>query len=155
MKYNLNKMGDKKCKGNEGVIRKNIKFMNKTEIEYLKSMIKDINLLKISKHAEEKQLLNIMDIEKIIKTKSYEIIDYNYNISNKEERVMFRTKSIYKIKNENGKIEDCYCKIVISLKTYYIITMWANKVIDEKYKQNNLTTRYYENFDIINKKVRF
>lgn len=155
MKYNLNKMGDKKCKGNEGVIRKNIKFMNKTEIEYLKSMIKDINLLKISKHAEEKQLLNIMDIEKIIKTKSYEIIDYNYNISNKEERVMFRTKSIYKIKNENGKIEDCYCKIVISLKTYYIITMWANKVIDEEYKQNNLTTRYYENFDIINKKVRF
>lgn len=155
MKYNLNKMGDKKCKGNEGVIRKNIKFMNKIEIEYLKSMIKDINLLKISKHAKEKQLLNIMDIEKIIKTKSYEIIDYNYNISNKEERVMFRTKSIYKIKNENGKIEDCYCKIVISLKTYYIITMWANKVIDEEYKQNNLTTRYYENFDIINKKVRF
>lgn len=155
MKYNLNKLGDKKCKGNEGLIRKNIKFMNETEIKYLKSMIKGIDWLNISKHAEEKQLLNVMEIKKIIQTKSYEIIDYNYIINSKEERVMVRTKNIYEIKNQNGKIEECYCKIVISLKTHCIITMWANRVVDEEYKQNNLNTRYYENFDIINKKVKF
>lgn len=155
MRCNLNKFGDKKCKGNEGLIRKNIKFMNETEIKYLKSMIKGIDWLKISKHAEEKQLLNVMEIKRIIKAKSYEIIDYNYFINSKEERVMVRTKNIYKIKNQNGKIEECYCKIVISLKSNCIVTMWANRVADEERKQNNLNTRYYENFDIINKKVKF
>lgn len=155
MEYNLAKLGNKNCKGNEGLIRKNIRFMNEEEIRYLKSMIKNINWLNISKHAEEKQLLSVMDIKRIIKTKTYEIIDYNYNISSKEERVMVRTKNIYKVKNHNGKIEDCYCKIVISLKTHCIITIWANRVVDEEYKQNNLNTRYYEKFDIINKKVKF
>lgn len=155
MKYDLNKLGNKYCRGNEGVIRKNIKHMNNNEITHLKSMIKKINKLTISMHAREKQLLNISEINTIIRTKKYSIIDYNYNISNKEERIMVRTKNIYQVKNRKGIIEECYLKIVISITKNCIITMWANRVIDEKMKQDNLKTRYCEKFDIINKKVKF
>lgn len=155
LRYNLDKKGNKKCEGNKGMIRKNIKHMNKEEMLYINSMIKSIKWFYITKHAEEKQLLSIMDVKKIIEDKKYQIIDYNYHIDTKEERVMLRTKSKYKIKDNNGKLEECYCKIVISLTTHYIVTIWANKVIDEERKQNNITTRYYEKFDIINKKVKF
>ena len=48
MKYNLNKQGNKNCKGNEGMIRKNIKDMNKNEVEYLKNIIKNLNDLTIT-----------------------------------------------------------------------------------------------------------
>ena len=155
LRYNLDKKGNKKCDGNKGMIRKNIKHMNNEEVAYIKNMIKNIKWLNISKHAQEKQLLNVMEIKKIIADKKYQIIDYGYYINNSEERVMLRTKTKYNIKNHNGKIEECYCKIVISLTTHSVVTIWANKVADEEYKQNNLANRYYEKFDIINKKVKF
>ena len=68
---------------------------------------------------------------------------------------MIRTKDIYKIQDSNSKIEDCYLKIVISITSCCIITVWANKVEDEKAKQNSLKNRYYDNFDIINKRLKF
>ena len=73
----------------------------------------------------------------------------------KEERIMFRTKNEYEIKNNEGIGEKCYYKIVISLTNNCIVTIWANRVADEKMKQNNLKNRYMTNFDIINKKVKF
>ena len=68
---------------------------------------------------------------------------------------MFRTKDEYKIQNNEGIVEKCYCKIVISITNNCIVTIWANRVSDEKMKQNNLKNRYISNFDIINKKVKF
>lgn len=155
MKCDLSKLNNKNCKGNEGVIRKNIKHMNKNEIQFLKTILKNINIVRISEHAKEKQLINIKDVKNIIKLKKFQIIDYDYNVSSKEERIMIRTKDIYKIQNSNNKIEDCYLKIVISITSCCIITVWANKVEDEKAKQNSLKNRYYDNFDIINKKLKF
>ena len=155
MKYNLNKQGNKNCRGNEGMIRKNIKDMEEKEIEYLKNIIKNLNDLTITNHALEKNLIVANEIQDIIKTKNYKIIDYNYNMITKEERIMFRTKNEYEIKNNEGIGEKCYCKIVISLTNNCIVTIWANRVADEKMKQNNLKNRYISNFDIINKKVKF
>lgn len=155
MKCDLSKLNNKNCKGNEGVIRKNIKHMDKNEIQFLKTILKNINIVRISEHAKEKQLINIKDVKNIIKLKKFQIIDYDYNVSSKEERIMIRTKDIYKIQDSNSKIEDCYLKIVISITSCCIITVWANKVEDEKSKQNSLKNRYYDNFDIINKKLKF
>ena len=155
MNYNLNKQGNKNCKGNEGMIRKNIKDMEKNEIEYLKNIMKNLNDLTITNHALEKKLITANEIQEIIRTKNYKIIDYNYNMITKEERIMFRTKNEYEIKNNEGIGEKCYCKIVISLTNNCIVTIWANRVADEKMKQNNLKNRYMTNFDIINKKVKF
>ena len=155
MKCDLSKLNNKNCKGNEGVIRKNIKHMNKNEIQFLKTILKNINIVCISEHAKEKQLINIKDVKNVIKLKKFQIIDYDYNVSSKEERIMIRTKDIYKIQDSNSKIEDCYLKIVISITSCCIITVWANKVEDEKAKQNSLKNRYYDNFDIINKKLKF
>jgi hypothetical protein len=155
MKCDLSKLNNKNCKGNEGVIRKNIKHMNKNEIQFLKTILKNINIVCISEHAKEKQLINIKDVKNIIKLKKFQIIDYDYNVSSKEERIMIRTKDIYKIQDSNNKMESCYLKIVISITSCCIITVWANKVDDEKAKQNSLKNRYYDNFDIINKKLKF
>ena len=155
MKCDLSKLNNKNCKGNEGVIRKNIKHMNENEIQFLKTILKNINIVCISEHAKEKQLINIKDVKNIIKLKKFQIIDYDYNVSSKEERIMIRTKDIYKIQDSNSKIEDCYLKIVISITSCCIITVWANKVEDEKAKQNSLKNRYYDNFDIINKRLKF
>jgi hypothetical protein len=155
MKCDLSKLNNKNCKGNEGVIRKNIKHMNKNEIQFLKTILKNINIVCISEHAKEKQLINIKDVKNVIKLKKFQIIDYDYNVSSKEERIMIRTKDIYKIQNSNNKIEDCYLKIVISITSRCIITVWANKVSEENAKQNSLKNRYYDNFDIINKRLKF
>ena len=155
MNYNLNKQGNKNCRGNEGMIRKNIKDMEKNEIEYLKNIMKNLNDLTITNHALEKNLITANEIQEIIRIKNYKIIDYNYNMITKEERIMFRTKNEYEIKNNEGIGEKCYCKIVISLTNNCIVTIWANRVADEKMKQNNLKNRYISNFDIINKKVKF
>lgn len=155
MNYNLNKQGNKNCRGNEGMIRKNIKTMKKKEIEYLKNIMQNLNDLTITAHALEKNLITIDEIQEIIKNRKYKIIDYNYNMISKEERIMFRTKNEYEIKNNEGIGEKCYCKIVISLTNNCIVTIWANRVADEKMKQNNLKNRYISNFDIINKKVKF
>ena len=155
MNYNLNKQGDRNCRGNEGMIRKNIKDMEKNEVEYLKNIMKNLNDLTITNHALEKNLIAADKIQEIIRTKNYKIIDYNYNMISKEERIMFRTKNEYKIQNNEGIVEKCYCKIVISITNKCIVTIWANRVADEKMKQNNLKNRYISNFDIINKKVKF
>lgn len=155
MKYDLNKQGNKNCKGNEGMIRKNIKNMEKKEVEYLKDIIKNLNDLTITNHALEKKLITVNEVQEIIKTKKYKIIDYNYNMINKEERIMVRTKEEYLIQNNEGITEKCYCKIVISITNNCIVTLWMNRVIDENMKQNNLKNRYISNFDIINKKVKF
>ena len=155
MNYNLNKQGNKNCKGNEGMIRKNIKNMEKNEIEYLKNIMKNLNDLTITNHALEKNLITLDKIQEIIRNRKYKIIDYNYNMISKEERIMFRTKNEYEIKNNEGIGEKCYCKIVISITNNCIVTTWANRVSDEKMKQNNLKSRYMTNFDIINKKVKF
>ena len=155
MNYNLNKQGDRNCRGNKGMIRKNIKDMEKNEVEYLKNIMKNLNDLTITNHALEKNLIAADKIQEIIRTKNYKIIDYNYNMISKEERIMFRTKDEYKIQNNEGIVEKCYCKIVISITNNCIVTIWANRVSDEKMKQNNLKNRYISNFDIINKKVKF
>ena len=155
MNYNLNKQGDRNCRGNEGMIRKNIKDMKKNEIEYLKNIMKNLNDLTITNHALEKNLITANKIQEIIRTKNYKIIDYNYNMITKEERIMFRTKNEYEVKNNESIGEKCYCKIVISLTNNCIVTIWANRIADEKMKQNNIKNRYMTNFDIINKKVKF
>ena len=49
MRCDLSKLNDKNCKGNEGIIRKNIKHMNKNEIQFLKTILKNINIVYISK----------------------------------------------------------------------------------------------------------
>ena len=155
MNYNLNKQGDRNCRGNKGMIRKNIKDMEKNEVEYLKNIMKNLNDLTITNHALNKNLIAADKIQEIIRNKNYKIIDYNYNMISKEERIMFRTKDEYKIQNNEGIVEKCYCKIVISITNNCIVTIWANRVSDEKMKQNNLKNRYISNFDIINKKVKF
>ena len=94
MKYNLNKQGNKNCKGNEGMIRKNIKDMEEKEVKYLKNIIKNLDNLDITSHALEKNLITVNDVQEIIKTKKYKIIDYNYNMINKEERI----KNIVEVK---------------------------------------------------------
>ena len=83
MNYNLNIQGNKNCRGNEGMIRKNIKDMNKDEVEYLKNIIKNLNDLTITNHALEKKLITLDKIQEIIRNRSYKIIDYNYNMISK------------------------------------------------------------------------
>ena len=131
--------------------------MTTEEKTYIKTKIKKLNIgqLTISKHAQEKELLNLNDIKDAIKTKKYQIIDFNYYPHNQEERVLIRTKNKYQIENiDTGLLEESYIKIVISLKTLSIITVWGNRCVDEKEKNNGLGARYIRNFDIINKKIK-
>lgn len=168
--YNLKKKGNKNCEGNKSIIRKNSKHMTTDEIKYLKSIIKKLTKKQITmtKHARSKNLIKEEEIIKIMYSNKYEIIDYNYNLDNKEERIVFRTKNTFEIKDiNNNKIEKCFIKIVVDIKSNTIITLWGNKVKDEKEKQDNIRTmeecinnrgiktNYIENFDIINKRIKF
>ena len=157
LKYDIRKKGNKRCKGNENIIRKNYTKMNKEELSFLKIQLMEIDLKKINitNHATEKNLLSKNDIKKILKNKSYKIIDYNYNLKTKEERILVRSREEYLIKNHKGEKEQVYIKVVISVTNNMIITQWANDIEGEKEKNNNCITNYIDNFDIINKKIKF
>ena len=157
LKYDIRKKGNKRCKGNKNIIRKNYTKMNKEELSFLKSQLMEIDLKKINitDHAVEKNLLSKNDIKKILKNKSYKIIDYNYNLKTKEERILVRSREEYLIKNHKGEKEQVYVKVVISITNNMIITQWANDIEGEKEKNNNCITNYIDNFDIINKKIKF
>ena len=157
LKYDIRKKGNKRCKGNKNIIRKNYTKMNKEELSFLKIQLMEIDLKKINitNHATEKNLLSKNDIKKILKNKSYKIIDYNYNLKTKEERILVRSREEYLIKNHKGEKEQVYIKVVISVTNNMIITQWANDIEGEKEKNNNCITNYIDNFDIINKKIKF
>ena len=155
--YDIRKKGNKRCKGNENIIRKNYTKMNKEELSFLKTQLValDIKKINITDHATEKNLLSKNEIRKILKNKSFKIIDYNYNLKTKEERILIRSREEYLIKNHKGEKEKVYIKIVISITENKIITQWANNTEGEKEKNNNCITNYIDNFDIINKKIKF
>lgn len=157
LKYDIRKKGNKRCKGNENIIRKNYTKMNKEELSFLKIQLMEIDLKKINitDHATEKNLLSKNDIKKILKNKNFKIIDYNYNLKTKEERILVRSREEYLIKNHKGEKEQVYIKVVISITNNMIITQWANDIEGEKEKNNNCITNYIDNFDIINKKIKF
>ena len=156
LKYDIRKKGNKRCKGNKNIIRKNYTKMNKEELSFLKIQLMEIDLKKINitDHATEKNLLSKNDIKKILKNKNFKIIDYNYNLKTKEERILIRSREEYLIKNHKGEKEQVYIKVVISVTDNTIITQWANDVKGEKEKNNNCITNYIDNFDIINKKIK-
>ena len=157
LKYDIRKKGNKRCKGNKNIIRKNYTKMNKEELSFLKFQLMEIDLKKINitDHATEKNLLSKNDIKKILKNKNFKIIDYNYNLKTKEERILVRSREEYLIKNHKGEKEQVYIKVVISITNNMIITQWANDIEGEKEKNNNCITNYIDNFDIINKKIKF
>lgn len=157
LRYDIRKKGNKYCKGNKDVIRKNYTKMNKEELTFLKSQLValDIKKMDITDHAIEKNLLSKNEIKKILKNKSYKIIDYNYNLKTKEERILVRSREKYLIKNHKGEKEQVYIKMVISITNNIIITQWANDIEGENEKNNNCITNYIDNFDIINKKIKF
>ena len=157
LRYNIKKNGDKHCRGNKDIIRKNYTKMNKEELLFLKTQLMAIDLKKIdiTDHATEKKLLSKNEVRKILKNKNFKIIDYNYNLKTKEERILIRSREEYLIKNHKGEKEKTYIKIVISITKNLIITQWANKTEGEKEKNNNCITNYIDNFDIINKKIKF
>ena len=157
LKYDIRKKGNKRCKGNKNIIRKNYTKMNKEELSFLKSQLMEIDLKKINitDHAVEKNLLSKNEIKKILKNKNFKIIDYNYNLKTKEERILVRSREEYLIKNHKGEKEQVYIKVVISITNNMIITQWANDIEGEKEKNNNCITNYIDNFDIINKKIKF
>ena len=157
LKYDIRKKGNKRCKGNENIIRKNYIKMNKEELTFLKSQLValDIKRIDITNHATEKNLLSKNDIKKILKNKNFKIIDYNYNLKTREERILIRSREEYLIKNHKGEKEQVYIKVVISITNNMIITQWANDIEGEKEKNNNCITNYIDNFDIINKKIKF
>ena len=156
LKYDIRKKGNKRCKGNENIIRKNYIKMNKEELTFLKSQLValDIKKMIMTDHATEKNLLSKNEIKKILKNKNFKIIDYNYNLKTKEERILVRSREEYLIKNHKGENEEVYIKVVISVTDNTIITQWANDVKGEKEKNNNCITNYIDNFDIINKKIK-
>ena len=157
LKYDIRKKGNKRCKGNENIIRKNYTKMDKEELSFLKIQLMEIDLKKINitDHAAEKNLLSKNDIKKILKNKNFKIIDYNYNLKTKEERILIRSRKEYLIKNHKEEKEQVYIKVVISITNNMIITQWANDIEGEKKKNNNCITNYIDNFDIINKKIKF
>lgn len=156
LKYNLNKQGNKELSNNKCMVRKNIKSMSTEEITYIKSNIKSMNIdnLVCTNHALEKELLQLDEIKKIIISKQFKIIDFNYFYDNKEERYLIRTKKSYDIKHTDGKTYKSYIKIVINPKNNTVITVWCNKVEEEEQKNKNTKTKYYNNFDIIEKKLK-
>ena len=155
MIYDTRIHNNKKANEGKNMVRKNYKNFNNKEKKYLKNMIDNIDIdnINITNHAIRKNLLNVNTIKNILKNDRYDIIDYNFFIDNKEERILLRTKNVYDVKNTNNKVEVCYIKIVISITNNTIITTWANKVEDEEKKQESLCNNYYEKFDIINKKI--
>ena len=157
LRYDIRKKGNKYCKGNKDIIRKHYTKMNKEELSFLKIqlMALDSKKMDITDHAVNKNLLSKNEIKKILKNKSYKIIDYNYNLKTKEERILIRSREEYLIKNHKGEKEKVYIKIVISITENKIITQWANNTEGEKEKNNNCITNYIDNFDIINKKIKF
>ena len=117
-------------------------------------MALDSKKMDITEHATEKNLLSKNEIRKILKNKNFKIIDYNYNLKTKEERILIRSREEYLIKNHKGEKEQVYIKVVISVTDNTIITQWANDVKGEKEKNNNCISYYIDNFDIINKKIK-
>lgn len=157
LRYDIRNKGNKRCKGNINIIRKNYIKMSKEELTFLKTQLLalDIKKIIITDHATEKNLLSKNEIRKILKNKNFKIIDYNYNLKTKEERILIRSREGYSIKNHKGEKEKAYIKIVISITENMIITQWANDIKGEKEKNNNCITNYIDNFDIINKKIKF
>ena len=43
LKYDIRKKGNKRCKGNENIIRKNYTKMNKEELSFLKIQLMEID----------------------------------------------------------------------------------------------------------------
>ena len=123
LKYDIRKKGNKRCKGNKNIIRKNYTKMNKEELSFLKIQLMEIDLKKINitDHATEKNLLSKNDIKKILKNKNFKIIDYNYNLKTKEERILVRSREEYLIKYHKGEKEQGYIKVVISITNNMII----------------------------------
>ena len=145
MRYNTNIKGRKKdYDNNNSMMRKNYKQMSSREIKYLFNKIKglDINLMGITGHAIEKNLLSLEQIKNSLLKNDFDIIDFNYFLDTKEQRIMIRLKKTYMITGINNKEDKCYIKIVLSLTDNKIVTIWANKVKDEENKQMNLSTRY-------------
>ena len=145
MKYNTNIKGRKEdYNDNNSMIRKNYKQMNSREIKYLFDKIKGLNInsMKITRHAIEKDLLSLEQIKNSLIKDNFDIIDFDYFLDTKEQRIMVRLKKTYMITGINNKEDKCFIKIVLSLTDNKIVTIWANKVKDEENKQMNLNTRY-------------
>lgn len=157
MIYDTTIHNNKKVYKNKSMIRKNYKNFSDKELKFLSGLMENIDVKNttISTHAIRKNLLSKNNIKQIISNKQYKIIDYNYFLDNKEERILIRSKSVFKVNNLEGIQQDCYIKIVISITTNTIITIWSNRVVDEKQKQDTLNNKYCDNFDIINKKIVF
>ena len=154
MKYNTDIKGRKEdYNENNAMIRKNYSQMNSKEIKYLFDRIKGLNInsMRITVHAIEKNLLSLEQIKNSLIKNNFDIIDFNYFIDTKEQRIMVRLKNIYKIIGKNGKEEKCFIKVVISLTDNKIITIWGTKVKDEEERQRNICTRY-TNFNILSLK---
>ena len=155
--YNTNKQGNKSCWKNTAMIRKNYKDFNIDEMIYLKSCINklDIDQIRVTNHFAAKSLISIREVKLLILKRAFDIIDYNYFLNTKEERVMIRFKKTFTTRNNEGYIQQCYLKIVISINENVLVTSWMNKVEDEEMKQRNLKTNYNNKFDIIKKVVNF
>lgn len=154
MRYNTDVKGRKEdYNENNSMIRKNYSQMNNKEIKYLFDRIKGLNIksMRITVHAIEKKLLSLEQIKNSLIKDNFDIIDFNYFIDTKEQRIMIRLKNIYRIIGKNGKEEKCFIKVVISLTDNKIITVWGTKVKDEEERQRNICTRY-TNFNILSLK---
>ena len=154
MRYNTNIKGRKEdYNENNAMIRKNYSQMNNKEIKYLFDRIKSLNInsTRITAHAIEKKLLSLEQIKNNLIKNNFDIIDFNYFIDTKEQRIMIRLKNIYRIIGKNGREEKCFIKVVISLTDNKIITIWGTKVKDEEERQRNICTRY-TNFNILSLK---
>lgn len=114
-----------KTKGQE---KKHYTQFKKNEKIYLTSMVSITKDIKLSKHAKKKDItINLDEIEEILKTKEFMIIEYNR--TNGDERVLLRSNKKFETR-VNGKKVMCNLCFVLSFRYKIIVTAYYNSTKD-------------------------
>jgi hypothetical protein len=142
-------------KSTEGQKKKHFSMFTEAEQKHLIEKLDTIkNKITLSyHHAMKNNGIDITDIEKVLTSKKFEIIEYNETTKNNitDYRILIRSTTEVYTEFFDTKLQypyKCYCNIcfVISIKSGEIVTSYFNKAID-----NHTTINFYryENLNII------
>lgn len=122
----------------EGQIKKHYADFTSVEKYLLKAKMKGLNL-HLSHHAKNKAYINPSHIVACLK--SHNVIEFNHVFGKGDNRVLIRSKNIFKL--DDGKLYNI-C-LVISLEKSCIITFYYNLTDD---CHDTLDTTRYRDFNI-------
>ena len=115
-------------KSTKNQIKKHYTQMSERELDYLKYKLNHIDTIEISEHLYDKITVNFNEenILSILKTETYNIIEFNQVDNYSDERVLVRSTRpfLVDIKKKKKLCDMCF---VVSIKTNRVITLYYNE----------------------------